>query len=191
LVLRRRDFIRVWCCISPTGFRPPLRALPGSTRSAISAVPRPFHCRLVRDRTGSFGAGLYSLAAFALMSAAISALWLDIRRPTVASAVIRTAANRKSRWLARHLPQLYCRQTIGRRAQEPDEGHRARELRVENPRNVAAVCRVPRDVGDSDERSRGRIIDRAYVRGRGCRILPVVGDLWIFHSLQPVEGVPS
>jgi len=46
----------------------------------------------VRDSTGSFSAGLYSLAAFALMSAVISALWLDIRRPTAASGVIRTAA---------------------------------------------------------------------------------------------------
>jgi len=46
----------------------------------------------VRDSTGSFSAGLYSLAAFALMSAAISALWLDIRRPTAAFGVIRTAA---------------------------------------------------------------------------------------------------
>jgi len=46
----------------------------------------------VRDSTGSFGAGLYALAVFALMSAAISALWLDIRRPAVAPEVIRTAA---------------------------------------------------------------------------------------------------
>jgi MFS transporter, ACS family, tartrate transporter len=46
----------------------------------------------VRDSTGSFGAGLYSLAAFALMSAVISALWLDIRRPAVAPEVIRAAA---------------------------------------------------------------------------------------------------
>jgi MFS transporter, ACS family, tartrate transporter len=46
----------------------------------------------VKDSTGSFGAGLYSLAAFALMSAVISALWLDIRRPAVAPEVIRTAA---------------------------------------------------------------------------------------------------
>ena len=45
----------------------------------------------VRDSTGSFSAGLYSLAAFALMSAVISALWLDIRRPTVAPEVIRGA----------------------------------------------------------------------------------------------------
>jgi MFS transporter, ACS family, tartrate transporter len=46
----------------------------------------------VKDSTGSFSAGLYSLAAFALMSAVISALWLDIRRPAVAPGVIRTAA---------------------------------------------------------------------------------------------------
>jgi ACS family tartrate transporter-like MFS transporter len=46
----------------------------------------------VKDSTGSFGAGLYALAAFALMSAAISALWLDIRRPAIAPEVIRTAA---------------------------------------------------------------------------------------------------
>jgi MFS transporter, ACS family, tartrate transporter len=35
----------------------------------------------VRDLTGSFAGGLYALAAFALMSAAISALWLNIPRP--------------------------------------------------------------------------------------------------------------
>ena len=46
----------------------------------------------VKDSTGSFSAGLYSLAAFALMSAVISALWLDIRRPAVAPELARTAA---------------------------------------------------------------------------------------------------
>jgi MFS transporter, ACS family, tartrate transporter len=46
----------------------------------------------VRDGIGSFGVGLYALAAFALMSGAISALWLDTRRPAVAPEVIRTAA---------------------------------------------------------------------------------------------------
>jgi MFS transporter, ACS family, tartrate transporter len=46
----------------------------------------------VKDSTGSFSAGLYALAAFALMSAVISALWLDIRRPAVAPAFVRTAA---------------------------------------------------------------------------------------------------
>jgi MFS transporter, ACS family, tartrate transporter len=46
----------------------------------------------VRDSTGTFSAGLYSLAAFALMSALISALWLDIRRPAVVPGVVRTAA---------------------------------------------------------------------------------------------------
>jgi len=45
----------------------------------------------IRDSTGSFSAGLYSLAAFALMSAVISALWLDIRRRAATSGVIRTA----------------------------------------------------------------------------------------------------
>jgi ACS family tartrate transporter-like MFS transporter len=34
----------------------------------------------VRDFTGSFAGGLYALAAFALMSAAVSALWLHIPR---------------------------------------------------------------------------------------------------------------
>jgi MFS transporter, ACS family, tartrate transporter len=46
----------------------------------------------VKDSTGSFAAGLYSLAAFAVMSAVISALWLDIRRPAVAPEFARTAA---------------------------------------------------------------------------------------------------
>jgi MFS transporter, ACS family, tartrate transporter len=46
----------------------------------------------VKDSTGSFSAGLYALAAFALMSAVISALWLDIRRPAVAPEFVRTAA---------------------------------------------------------------------------------------------------
>jgi MFS transporter, ACS family, tartrate transporter len=46
----------------------------------------------VKDSTGSFGTGLYALAAFALMSAVISALWLDIRRPALSPEFVRTAA---------------------------------------------------------------------------------------------------
>ncbi|HXW30347.1 MAG TPA: MFS transporter, partial [Xanthobacteraceae bacterium] len=46
----------------------------------------------VKESTGSFSAGLYALAAFALMSAVISALWLDIRRPAVTAEFVRTAA---------------------------------------------------------------------------------------------------
>ena len=46
----------------------------------------------VKESTGSFSAGLYALAAFALMSAVISALWLEIRRPAVAAEFVRTAA---------------------------------------------------------------------------------------------------
>jgi len=34
----------------------------------------------VRDVTGSFAGGLYALAAFALMAAVVSALWLQIPR---------------------------------------------------------------------------------------------------------------
>src|SRR5262245_26152202 len=37
-----------------------------------------------RDLTGSFAGGLYALAAFALMSTIIAALWLDIPRHAVA-----------------------------------------------------------------------------------------------------------
>jgi ACS family tartrate transporter-like MFS transporter len=36
----------------------------------------------VKDSTGSFAGGLYALAAFALMSAVISAMWLQIPRRT-------------------------------------------------------------------------------------------------------------
>jgi MFS transporter, ACS family, tartrate transporter len=46
----------------------------------------------VKDSTGSFSAALYVLAAFALVSAVISALWLDIRRPAAAPELVRTAA---------------------------------------------------------------------------------------------------
>jgi ACS family tartrate transporter-like MFS transporter len=35
----------------------------------------------IKDYTGSFAGGLYALAALALMSALISALWLHIPRP--------------------------------------------------------------------------------------------------------------
>jgi MFS transporter, ACS family, tartrate transporter len=45
----------------------------------------------VRDSTGSFSGGLYVLGAFAAMSAVISALWLDIKRPAMASGVARAA----------------------------------------------------------------------------------------------------
>ena len=42
----------------------------------------------VRDVTGSFAGGLYALAAFALMAAVVSALWLQIpRRIAVSKAV--------------------------------------------------------------------------------------------------------
>jgi len=43
----------------------------------------------VRDTTGSFAGGLYALAAFALMAAVVSALWLHIpRRITIPEAAI-------------------------------------------------------------------------------------------------------
>jgi ACS family tartrate transporter-like MFS transporter len=35
----------------------------------------------VRESTGSFALGLYALAGFALMAAAVSALWLNIPKP--------------------------------------------------------------------------------------------------------------
>jgi ACS family tartrate transporter-like MFS transporter len=35
----------------------------------------------VRDSTGSFAGGLYALAGFALMSALVSALWLNFEKP--------------------------------------------------------------------------------------------------------------
>jgi MFS transporter, ACS family, tartrate transporter len=35
----------------------------------------------VKDRTDSFAGGLYALAGFALVSAVISAFWLNIEKP--------------------------------------------------------------------------------------------------------------
>jgi len=45
-----------------------------------------------RDLTGSFAGGLYALAAFALMSAVISAIWLHIPRPVAEPREIARAA---------------------------------------------------------------------------------------------------
>jgi ACS family tartrate transporter-like MFS transporter len=44
-----------------------------------------------KDLTGSFAGGLYALAAFALVSAVVSALWLHIPRPAVAPEVVSPA----------------------------------------------------------------------------------------------------
>jgi MFS transporter, ACS family, tartrate transporter len=46
----------------------------------------------VRDVTGSFAGGLYALAAFALMSAVVSALWLHIPRAVAGPREIARAA---------------------------------------------------------------------------------------------------
>jgi ACS family tartrate transporter-like MFS transporter len=46
----------------------------------------------VRDFTGSFAGGLYALAAFALMSAVVSALWLHIPRLAAPREIARVAA---------------------------------------------------------------------------------------------------
>jgi ACS family tartrate transporter-like MFS transporter len=53
-----------------------------------------------KDYTGSFAAGLYALADFALLSAVVSVLGLRIANPAarqeIAAAAIRAAANLKS-----------------------------------------------------------------------------------------------
>ncbi len=46
----------------------------------------------VRDWTGSFAGGLYTLGAFAFMSAVISLFWLNLKHPSASSAGVRVPA---------------------------------------------------------------------------------------------------
>ena len=46
----------------------------------------------LKDQTGSFAGGLYALAAFAVMSAVVSAFWLHIPRHVEAGRPVRVAA---------------------------------------------------------------------------------------------------
>jgi ACS family tartrate transporter-like MFS transporter len=78
------------------GTKGPFWALPGLFLTGVTAAASfawinslgnlggffgPYIVGWVKDHTGSFSGGLYALAGFALMSAVVSAFWLNIEKP--------------------------------------------------------------------------------------------------------------